>query len=255
MIKGTKEELDLIAGTHRCPEHDKALVVAWHAGENSYVLRCGADHFPEEVTKQPSLAELHKQGVELPEPIQSNIKKAIAKRSPTTPSPPQAETFIGIPATDLETGELIPFEKLGALVTYGRHYGLDPARSHVALMHGKPYITIDGYLFHAHHEKIPYSLTGRPLKEDELKAQGYEPSDLGWYSKVTRHDTGGVFEGYGFVKRSELMEMSKRHPDQLRHPVVAEKPGNMVIKRADWQVLRRAFPIGEAPQEEEDTPC
>jgi hypothetical protein len=120
-------------------------------------------------------------------------------------------------------------------------------------MHGQPYIGIDGYLYHAHVNKIPYSLTGRPLKEDELEAYGYEHGDLGWYSKVERKDTGAVFEGYGFVKKMELTEMSKRSPDRKRYPVVAEKPGNMVIKRADWQALRRAFPIGESPQGEERT--
>lgn len=252
MITGKKDELENIAKQYVCKDDGGMLTVAWDGKANTYFLRCEHDHFPEEVTKQPTLTQMHKQGLELPEPIKSNVEKGIARRAQRLPQAPQAKTFLGIPAADLDTGELIPLEKLQALVAYAGRYGLDPARGHIALMHNQPYITIDGYLYHAHHKQIPFSLTGRPLKEDELKAQGYEPGDLGWYSKVERHDTKQVFEGYGFVKRSELTETSKRNPDRLRYPVVAEKPGNMVIKRADWQALRRAFPIGESEEVKEE---
>ena len=198
-----------------------------------------------------SLTAAYKAGEELPEPAKSNVKKSIERRAARLPQSPHAETFAGVPAVDLDTGELLTLDQIQALVYYARRYGLDPARGHVVSMHGQPYIGIDGYLYHAHDKNIPYSLTGRPLVEDELKALGCEPGDLGWYSMVERHDTHQVFEGYGFVRKSETTERSKKHPDKLRYPVVAEKPGVMVIKRADWQVLRRAFPIGESQDDGE----
>lgn len=248
MITGDKNKLDEIARNYVCAEHKTPVAPAWY--EKAYTLRCsfGNGHFPEEVTRNPSLTEAYKQGEPLPGPVEDNVKKSIQKRAAALPRAPGAETFTGIPAADLETGELLTLDMVKAVVAYARKYGLDPARGHVVVMHGQPYIGIDGYIYHAKQENIPYSLTGRPLKADELRAQGYETDDLGWHSKVERLDTKAVFEGYGFVKRSELTEKSKKHPDRLRYPVVAEKPGVMVIKRADWQALRRAFPIGESEE-------
>lgn len=227
MITGTKENLDKIARDYVCAEHGTPVTVAWHAKENSYVLRCGKGEYPEEVTREPSPTMLAKQG---------KIE-------------PAGKWFNLLPKVDLETGEVLSRETITALVAYANMYGLDAYRGHVMVMHGAPYIGIDGYLYHANKKNIPYSLTGRPLNEDELKIHGYEAGDLGWYSKVQMHDTNQIFEGYGFVKKSELTSRSKKNPDRLRYPVVADKPGVMVIKRADWQALRRAFPIGTAEEE------
>lgn len=229
MITGEKDKLEEIAKHSRCPEHDNPLVVAWHDGENAYVLRCGKGHFPLEVTQIPGRTQQFKRG---------ELEKV-------------DKSFNLLPRADLETGEQLSLDKVDALVKYARRYDLDPYRGHIQMMHGAPYVSIDGYLYHAHKEKIPYSLTGRPLTKPELKAQGYAPDDLGWYSKVERLDTGQVFEGYGFIMAAELTEMSKKHPDRPRYPVVAAKPGVMVVKRADWQALRRAFPIGETEEGEE----
>lgn len=231
MIKGDKEYLDQVVKTHHCPEHNNPLVVAWHAGEDAYVIRCGAGHFPDEVTRELSPIEEHKAGQrEAHQPIASLLPKA-----------------------DLETGELLSPEQVQALIDYANKYGLDAYRGHVMMMYGTPYIGLDGYLYHANKKKIPFSLTGRPLSELELIQRGYEIGDMGYLSKVTRHDTSGTFEGVGFIRRSELTEMSKKKPDRLRYPVVADKPGNIVQKRADWQALRRAFPIGETEEVKEDS--
>ncbi len=205
-----------------CPDHPElALTVAQHPKEG-LVIRCGAGHFPEEVKRLPTRTEEYKRG-EL---------EAVDKG------------FNLLPKADLETGEVLAPTMIKALVAYAERYGLDAYRGHVVVMHGQPYIGLDGYLYHARHNNISYSLTGRPLTAEEMTALLYEPGDLGWKSTLTRHDTGGVFEGLGFVKKSELTEMSKKNPAKHRYPVVADKPANMVVKRADWQALRRAFPIG-----------
>jgi len=223
MITGKQEELLKLTQTHICPEHpdNHVLTVVWH--ENAYTLKCGAGHFPEEVKRIPTRTEEYKRG-EL---------EAVDK------------SFNLLPRVDLETGELLSVTMQSALIAYAERYGLDAYRGHVVIMHGQPYIGLDGYLYYARHENISYSLTGRPLTGDEMTALLYTAEDLGWKSTITRHDTGGVFEGLGFVRKSELTEMSKKHPDRKRYPVVADKPANMVVKRADWQALRRAFPIGE----------
>lgn len=128
MIKGTKEYLDDVAKNYVCSLDGGLLVVAWHAGENSYVLRCGQGHFPEEVTKQRSLTEEFKQGADIPEPIKSNIKKGLAKRASTAQGKPVSPDQALLPATDLGTGELLLPEVIKSLVDYGYKYGLDPYR-------------------------------------------------------------------------------------------------------------------------------
>ncbi len=223
MIKGSADELSAIVKTHQCPEHpDCELTVAWHARENSHVISC-RDHYPEEIKPIPTRTELYKRG-EL---------EAVDPR------------FNLLPKADLETGEVISPEKMQLLVAYARHYGLDPYRGHVVLMHGQPYVGLEGYLYRANRAKIAYSLTGRPLTPEEMASLMYDVGDIGWKSTVRRLDTHQEFEGWGFVRKSEMTERSKKHPDKLRYPVVADKPANQVVKRAEWQALRRAFPIGE----------
>ncbi|GAH33709.1 unnamed protein product, partial [marine sediment metagenome] len=108
----------------------------------------------------------------------------------------------------------------------------------------KPYITIDGYLYHARQSGIPYTLESRPLKEDELKKfRGGENAHI-WISKVILTGEGNEFVGYGVVAQDEMTAKSPRDATKLRSPVVAAHPQLLAQKRAEWQALRRAFPIG-----------
>lgn len=252
MITGTKEYLDDIAKNYLCSDDGGALAVAWHAGENSYVLRCGNQHFPEQVTRQPSLTKLHKQGEELPQPIKSNVEKSIRRRAMQQGKQSTAMTFQGVPATDLATGELLSLEVVKALVAYAEKYHLDPARGHVVLMYSKPYITIDGYLYHANRSNIVYSLRSRPMTSLEVTEYKIQPTDYGWISELDLTESGGKFTGVGIVTYEEMTAKSTKHPEQLRSPVVAKHPWQLAQKRAEWQALRRAFPIGETKEEKEE---
>ena len=157
---------------------------------------------------------------------------------------PTAVTMGGIPAADLGTGELLAPEVVKVLVGYAQRYGLDPYRGHVVLMYGKPYFTIDAYLYHANKENIPYSLESRPLDEDELKGFKAKENAHTWLSKVKYIKTGQEFVGYGVVTEEEMTAKSPRDANKLRSPVVAAHPWQLAQKRAEWQALRRAFPIG-----------
>ena len=253
MITGKKEELDDIAKTYRCPQHDNPLTVAWHAQENSYVIRCGAGHFPEEVTREKSLTQLYKEGVELPEPIKSNVEKSMAKRQAKHTTSPFAVTTTGIPAADLGTGELLTIETVKALVAYAGRYGLDPYRGHVMMMYGKPYIGLDGYLYHAKGTKIPYTLSCHPMTEGEKKDHLIDLDDHAWLALVRFTGTDQSFSGIGIVTQEEITAESKGKPGQRRSPVVAAHPWQLAQKRAEWQALRRAFPIGETEEETIET--
>lgn len=249
MIKGDYDELKGVIKMHRCPEHNNPLALIWNEEAKSYVIRCGAGHFPEEVTRQPSLTELHKQGVELPEPIKSNVEKGIRTRAAKAERQSTAVTFTGIPATDLGTGELLPPVVIQGLIAYAERYHLDPARGHVCLMHGKPYITIDGYLYHANKSKRPYTLDSKPIKKEEFQLFQISEGAHAWLSTVKFTDTGAYKSGIGIVTREEMTAKSHRDAGKLRSPVVAAHPWQLAQKRAEWQALRRAFPIGETDEE------
>ncbi|GAI03522.1 unnamed protein product, partial [marine sediment metagenome] len=153
--------------------------------------------------------------------------------------------FALVPQTDLGTGELLVPEVIKALVRYADKYHLDPERGHVVLMYSKPYITIDGYLYHARQAGIPYSLSSYPLDEGQRKDYQIGEGDYAWLAQVMFGEKEETFTGLGIVTKDEMTATSKGKPEQLRSPVVAAHPQLLAQKRAEWQALRRAFPIGE----------
>jgi len=252
MITGDFNELDQITKTHKCPEHpDMALTVAWLT-TGQFAIRCGADHFPEEVTRIPTLTEAFKQGEEIPEPVASNIKKGLAKRLPRQPKYAGALTLGGIEARDLATGEVLNEALVKALVDYAHQYGLDPMRGHVCLMYGKPYITIDGYLYHAKGTGERYSLSSAPLIDSERQAYQIPEGAHAWLATIRILPTEGEYTGLGIVTKEEMEAKSPRDATKLRSPVVAAHPWQLAQKRAEWQGMRRAFPIGDTEKKEEE---
>ena len=244
MIKGDHDRLVDLAKHNVCAEHKTPLEVAWYKTEKCWVLRCGEDHYPDAITRQLSLTEELKIGGELPGHIADNIKKRERGNSTQQGKQSTAMTIGGMPAADLGTGELLLPERVKALVDYAQTSGLDPYRGHVVLMYGKPYITLDGYLYYANKSGIPYNLESRPLDENELKAFRAAENAFVWISKIKKIETGQEFTGYGVVTNDEITEESKGKPGQLRSPVVARYPWQLAQKRAEWHALRRAFPIG-----------
>lgn len=221
-----KEYLDRIADNHVCPEHGKTLVAAWHAGENSYIIRCSEGHFPDEVTRELTPIEEFKAG----------------KREAVKPS------FSLIPKTDLATGEMLSQEAIHALVDYANRYQLDAHRGHVLLMYGKPYISLDGYLYYAGRSGSAYQLRSQPLDEEERSTYRIGENDHAWTCEVFIVSENMSFTDLGIVTQEEMVAKSPRDKTKLRSPVVAAHPWQLAQKRAEWQALRRAFPIGESEE-------
>lgn len=252
MIKGTSDYLKQFEDTHVCAYHQEPIRVVWYGDENTYTLRCARGEYPEEITKTTSLIEAYKQGEELPEGTKKDVEKAMTKRPAAGTTTPALLREGLIPQFDLGNNIMLKPDQVQFLKEYAYKYGLDPYRQHVFIIHGQPYIGIDGYIYHAHKSGISFGMAGRPLTLEELQARGYQEGDIGFLSTVTRQDTGAVFEGLGIVTKDEMNEIARGKPGQKRYPVLASKPGPMVVKRADWQALRRAFPIGDTVIEEED---
>lgn len=253
MIKGDYDRLVELAKFNECAEHHSPLEVAWYGKDKCYVLRCGEDHYPDTLTRQLSLTQELKAGANIPEPIKSNIEKGIAKRWQQATSTGFSFLHEGVPDKDLATGELLDPEKVSALMDYAYKYNLDPFRGHLVLMYGKPYITIDGYLFHARQSGRAFTLKSRPLTTVEEKQYKVGKTDHAWVSEVQFTDTCTTLSGLGVVTYAEMTAKSKGDETKLRSPVVAAHPWQLAQKRAEWQALRRAFPIGESEEKKEES--
>ena len=271
MITGTKEYLDDIAKNYVCSEHQTPVVVAWHAKEDSYVLRCGVDthketapltsdkeaprefvvpgHYPEEVTRQLSLSELNRAGELPPGPIKDNILRRERQKKMTNKDAAKYPVLGDLPRADLATGEMLLPEVVQALIVYAKKYLLDAYRGHVVVMYGKPYIGLDGYLYHANRTGKPYQLNSRPLTAEELPLFKVPEGAHAWLAAVKFTDTSSYFTGIGVVTQEEMTAKSSKDATKLRSPVVAAHPWQLAQKRAEWQALRRAFPIGETEEE------
>lgn len=249
MITGDYDQLKDLASRHVCSEHGTPLEVAWYGDEKTWVLRCGHGHYPEMITRQLSLTEEYKAGEEIPEPIKSNIEKGRRKRAMEQGRPPVDIDKALVPQTDLGSGQLLLPEEVVGIINYAEKYHLDPYRGHVVIMYGKPYITIDGYLYHAHGEHIPFTISSHPIELGERDKYMLLQSDHAWLCEVRITETGATFSGLGVVTQEEIEAKSEKRPGQLKSPVVAKHPWQLAQKRAEWQALRRAFPIGETQEE------
>ena len=229
MIKGTKDFLDQIVKTHVCPEHGARLCIAWHAEENSYVIRCGEGHYPEEVTRELSPTQQYKEGT----------------------LPAVGPPLDLMPKADLGTGELLTPAAQEGLIRYAKRYGLDAYRGHVMLMYGLPYIGIDGYLYHANKTGEPYTLLSQPFTDTQRKEYMIPDEAHAWLATVRILSTEAEYTGLGIVTQEEMTAKSKRDTSKLASPVVAAHPWQLAQKRSEWQALRRAFPIGETDYKEE----
>ena len=228
MITGTYDELKDLPDTHYCPEHDNPLTVAKHPELDCCVIRCGHGHYPEELLTKATKTALFRRGEIKAVDLEFNL----------------------LPTTDLASHQPLTLDQVQLIISHARRYDLDPYRGHVVLMYGVPYFGLDAYLYYAKRSGKVYSLTSRPLTGMERTDYQVEEGSHAWISYVKLLPDGGTFSGLGIVKKSELTEMSKRTPGQLRYPVVAEHPWQMAQKRAEWQAMRRGFPIGESDKQE-----
>lgn len=248
MIKGEYDYLRRLAEINECAEHGARLNVVWHAIENCYALRCGEGEYPDRIRRIPSLTEEYKQGT-LPEgPIAENIKRRSRKKAMTNKEANRFPVLGDVPRADLATGEMLGPEQIQALLHYATKYALDAYRGHVVVMYGKPYIGLDGYLYHANMTGKSYQLNTRPLTDDERKTYQVGKDDHAWVCECLLPDDNKSFIGLGIVTGEEMEAKSPKDNAKFRSPVVAAHPWQLAQKRAEWQALRRAFPIGETEE-------
>lgn len=144
---------------------------------------------------------------------------------------------------DLSTGEVINAAQARLLMEYAYQYGLDPFRGHVCLMHGEPYISFEGYCYWASRQHEPYSLVSSPMSTAERELYQVPEGSYAWLARCKRGTLLEPMLGLGIVTREEIEERSAKNPQQWRSPVVHNHPQQQAQKRAEWQAIKRAFPL------------
>jgi hypothetical protein len=250
MIKGDYEKLAVIAHENVCAKCGSALSVATLPGEGCFVLRCTCPEPTEAVRHNPTNSESHRQGVDMEigkTPLEERTRLAKIKQ----PNPiPKEQALALLPKKDLGDFSVLTHSQVQALIDYADQYGLDPYRGHVVMYFGAPYIGLDGYLFKAHQSGKLFNLNSKPMSQEERTLYMVGEGDHAWLSEVHLHEGNQTFSGVGIVTAAEMAEHSTKSPEKLRSPVVAAHPWLLAQKRAEWQALRRAFPIGETTKEE-----
>ena len=214
MITGDHDKLKDIAKFNVCAVHKTPLEVAWYGAEKTWVLRCGHDHYPDAVTRALSLTEEVKSGAAVMAPVRDKIIEGGQRRMVQQGRVNKGEEYGLMPMADLGTGGALALPEIKMLLMYAEKSKLDPWLGHVVLMYGKPYITIDGYLYHAKKSGKEYSLESRPMTTEEVNAFHLGATDHGWITFVTFVKTGEKFTGTGVVTYTEMTEESKKHPGQ-----------------------------------------
>lgn len=249
MITGDYDQLAELVRCNVCGGCGGELVVAWYSAEKTYAIRCGEGHYPEQLTRQLSPTQAYKAGEPLPIAVVNNIEKRRRQTKVNTNKGPQGSETALLPGYDLGTGELLSLEAIYNLIAYAIKYSLDIFRGHVVLMYGQPYVTLDGYLFHAKGEGKPYTMSSKPMSKADWELYMVPRGAHAWLCEISLAEGKSTVTGIGIVTAEEMTEESKKKPGHLRSPVVAAHPWQLAQKRAEWQALRRAFPIGEEKEE------
>lgn len=229
-IEGTMAEVQEKIINQVCAEHGEMVVCVWDAKAKVAMVKCARGEYPSRLKAVES-------------------KAVEARRDPAVVAP---LGFGNWADRDLGDNHTLTIGELQALRLFAERYGLDADRGHVFVMFNKPYIGLDGYCYHAIKTGQHYVLGSRPLNPAEYKLYKINPGDYAWIAEGKLLEGGTEVMGLGIVKASELTEMSTRHPDRLRSPVVAAHPQLQAQKRAEWQWYRRAFPIGQQLEGPED---
>jgi hypothetical protein len=130
--------------------------------------------------------------------------------------------------------KLTPDQQTSFLMALGEHIGVRAELGELIIYQGKPYVCIDGRIRQAHTTGLLTGIEKRPATS--LERRDYDcPDDARlWVVKVYRRGSDRAFVGWG--------EAGGKND---RNPVSKEKPAQMAKKRALYDALRSAFPVGE----------
>ena len=125
-------------------------------------------------------------------------------------------------------------------------YGLDPVFGELILVHGTPFVGIQGRLRKAQETGELDGINSAPLTKEEKTARDWNEDDYAHKVQVWRKGCSKPFEEYGRVTRDEVAkairqcEKNDRDPDSL--PIIKD-PSSHALKRAKAAALKDGFYI------------
>ena len=234
------EEMRRMEKSHVCAQCKGGLVITWDMVADCYQLVCSYDikHQGYKLLTNINQKVARGEADQLLGPgAQNDLEKLAAQGAPALSL---------LPEKDIATGDLIPRDKMLALIDWATRLGLKPYLGHVCLYFGKPYVTIDGYYYKAADEGRNIRIGTRPLNSDARQSYDIPAGDLAWLAEVWQEEVKLPTTGLGIVTREEIEGKSTRKPEEFRAPVVHSHPQRMAEKRAEWQLLRKLIPLEES---------
>lgn len=235
----TYEQMRQMEKTHQCAQCGGALVTIWDSELLNHALVCGPDHSHQGYRKLPTATQALARG-QMDDLAGAGTQKDLEQLAER-----QWERFNLMPKHDIETGQQLTKAHMVMLIKFAESVGLNAYLGHVALYYGQPRISIDGYYFLAKKKGRNLGVLALPATVEERKQYKLPDEDYIFLARAWENGKQLPEIGIGIVRNDELSEMSKKRPDQKRHPIVSKFPERMAEKRAEWQLLRKILPLEE----------
>ena len=243
----TYEGQKQIVRTHICLDCGSGLVLVHDPATGGPTIRCGQDKSHLEYRLPQGPEEKIRRG-EYPQGATERDKQAL--EAAVGRNLVQEDLYL---SKDLESGEAVLASLRVLALALADKVGLHADLGHICIYRGKPRITIDGYYYHAARQHVPVRVGTRPLTLLERQDYQIEEGNHAWIARGFIRGEDQQITGLGIVTAAEITERSRKHPDQLRSPVVAKNPQRMAEKRAEWQCLRKLVPLGIEEESDADS--
>ena len=218
------DRAEALAARHTCGECPGGLGVAWggFAGIKEWVLRCNKD--TGHVRIRPKIYS--RRGFEMPGNALATTgmgKAEMVERVKTA-------SEIGMVATDF-SGALSPAHRV-MVASMALAYGLDPLMGELAILYGKPFVTLKARrrkdTENGHKPDISFRLLTLDEQEYFEKTEVLKSGDAAIYC-ILKTEWGTTVEGIGTVHKGE------------RNPAVGKNPLEMLQKRAEARAREMAY--------------
>lgn len=233
----TTEDITNKALDYQCAVCGSEIVKIWDAENDTERWCCAKDHTHNGVKRKLSPQKALARG-EADKLLGKGAQKDLEARAKRNQL-----AFNNLPKVDAGDFSPVTLDKVIAMVVWAEGVGLNAYLGHVELYYGEPRVSIDGYYYLNNQRKEPYRVYADPMTSVDRIAYALENEEIGFLARAYLEDVKLPQIGIGIVRAHELTDMSKKHPDEKRYPVVSEHPQRLAEKRAEWQLFRKLISL------------